>query len=509
MGIFHYLNLFTTWTIQSGGYFGIILAMTLESFMIPIPSEIILPFGGYLAAAGKLNVLGVALAGAIGGTIGSIALYYVSALLGSVFIKKWGKYIFVSERHLEITNEWFKKYGNFAVFTTRLLPIVRGIISIPAGIAKMNIWSFTIYTFFGTLIWSLILTYFGFQLGLSNVGMHIVWIVAFAIAGMAAAIYLGPRFVKKHVRAFSIITNISLWLVLGFFVSYALYESYSPIKVTDLNYSNIVRIQNIGKGQEFSFYVIGNTFQNLNILSKFSYSTNTSFIIDLGNMVYSGDRAKYRLLVHEIKDFGKPFIAVPGPRDLNDQGYQNYYNIFGSYDYGAGVGDTYFVMLNDANGKLSVQQLNWLSHELSIASTYSHRIVAMNIPPFWAKTKGKVLSAETSKRLKKILKTYNVDLLLSTGVHATTSKTPIPYALVGKENYLNVKVKPHDILIELKSLGFGESNAFMEMISVYLYSFLVLEWPIIGIVAIGIFIVWFFWRQYKLVFKVEKRTTRR
>ena len=504
--VFRYLTLFTIWAIQSGGYLGIVITMALESLMIPIPSEIILPFGGYLAAAGKLSVFGVILAGTIGGTIGSMVLYYLADFLGKVFVKKWGKYIFISERHLEITNEWFKKYGNFTVFTTRLLPIVRGIISIPAGMARMNIWSFTIYTFFGTLIWSSILTYLGFQLGLSNVGMHVVWITTFAIAGIAVVIYFISRFAKKYVKVFSVIVNISIWVVLGFFVSYALYESYSPIKAKDLNYSNILKIQKIKRDQEFSFYAVGNTFRNFNLLGKLSSSTDTSFIVDLGNMVYSGDRAKYRILVHEIRTFEKPFIAIPGPMDFSDQGYQNYYDIFGNYDYSFKVGNTYFVMLNDANGRLSPQQLNWLSHRLSTASTFSHRIVAMNIPPLWTKSKGKTLDVKSSERLKNILKTHDVDLVLSIGKHATISKSPIPYALVGEKNYLSVEIKPYDISLRMKSLGFGEINAFMEMISIYLYSLLVLEWPIIGIVAVAILMIWFFWKQYKLVFKIEKRT---
>ncbi len=509
MELFHYLNLFTVWAIQTGGYWGIILAMALESFMIPIPSEVILPFGGYLAAAGKLSVFGVALSGAVGGTIGSIALYYVSALSGNLFVKKWGKYIFVSERHIEITNEWFKKYGNFVVFTTRLLPIVRGIISIPAGLAKMNIWAFTIYTFLGTLVWSLILTYFGFQLGLSNVSVHVVWIVTLVIAGIAVAIYFISHFAKKHAKILGVMVNISLWTVLAFFVSYALYESYSPIGVKDLNYSNIKKIQKMSKSQDFSFYVVGNTFRNLNLLGNFSTSTSESFVLDLGNMVYSGDLAKYRLLIHELKTLKKPFIAIPGDRDFADQGYQNYYNIFGNYDYSFGVGNAYFVMLNDASARLSPQQLNWLSDKLSEASTYSHRIVAMHLPPSWVNLKCKTLDTKVSERLENVLKTHHVDLLLSTGNHARISKGSIPFAIVGGEKYLEVKIDQNGIHLKMKSLGFGRSNIFMEMVSVYLYSLLVLEWPVIGIIAVVLLMAWFFWKRYKLSFKIEKRITRR
>ena len=476
--------------------------------MIPIPSEVILPFGGYLAACGDLNVLGVILAGTIGGTLGSIALYYVSYLFGNTFIKRWEKYVFISQEHLSLSNEWFKKYGNFAVFTSRILPIVRGLISIPAGMFKMPIWSFTLYTFFGTFIWSLIMTYFGFQLGLSNMSTHLVWFTTLAIAGVASATYFFSRFSKKHPRSFRLFTNVSLWLILLFFISYSLYEAYSPIKITQLNYLNVEKAQENVSHKLFSFYVVGNTYRNLGVFRRepFSHSaTKSAFVLDLGNMVYSGDKAKYRILLHEIKRTKIPFLTVPGPLDLRDEGYKNYYDIFGDYDYAFDVGDTRFLMLNDANGKISSQQFNWMLDELSREPTPLRVVLAMNIPPSWGKLNVR-LGKKTSNKLKDFLsKVHARVLLLSTSENATFSDTPIPHAFVNDESYLSVSINGHGFSIKVKRPGIKENNAYMEILSVYLYSLWVLEWPVIGILGISILIIWFFFKRYRVYINIKKR----
>lgn len=489
--------------------------MALESFIIPIPSEVILPFGGYLASSGVLNVLGVVLAGTTGGTIGSIALYYVSAIFGNTFIKKWGKYIFISEEHIEMTSEWFKKYGSFAIFTTRLLPIVRGLISIPAGIAKMNIWPFTIYTFLGTFIWSLILTYFGFQLGLSNIGTHLVWLVTLSVAGIAVVIYILSHLAKQHPKLFGILINTSLWLVLAFFISYSLYESFFPITTTNLNYINVEKIQNKMDGKEFSFYVVGNTFENLHALENIPISKNSSenvFIMSLGNMVYSGDKTKYRILLHEIKRLDVPFLTIPGPLELKDGGYQNYYNIFGNYDYAFEVDGIRFILLNDANGKITPQQFNWLSNKISQSQTsnFSSLVVALNVPPSWARVDSNfTLDRNNSNRLKDTLEEalgFHEKLLLSIGYTTTISSSPIRYALVSKEKYFHIRVANHNLNIKIRKFRTQKTaNAWMETSSVYLYSLWVLEWPLIGIIGIAILIGWFFFKHYEIIVKIRRR----
>ncbi len=152
--------------IQSTGYLGIFILMTLESALIPIPSEITMPFAGFLAAQGSLSFTLVVFAGAIGNLMGSLIAYYIGYFLEENVIlknvKKYGKFVLISEHDLEKANKWFGKYGDRIVFLSRLLPAVRTFISLPAGIFEMNIWKFSIYTFIGSLIWSLFLTYIGF-----------------------------------------------------------------------------------------------------------------------------------------------------------------------------------------------------------------------------------------------------------------------------------------------------------------------------------------------------------
>lgn len=151
--------------ISNVGYLGIAIAMTFESACIPIPSEVILPFGGFLVFQGRLTFWGVVFAGTIGGTIGSIVAYLVGLWGGRPFILKYGKYFFVSKQKFDKSVEWFDKYGEVTVFTTRLMPIIRTFISLPAGIAKMNFVKFLVLTFLGSLPWSIVLTYIGVKLG--------------------------------------------------------------------------------------------------------------------------------------------------------------------------------------------------------------------------------------------------------------------------------------------------------------------------------------------------------
>lgn len=151
--------------ISSFGYFGVGLMMAIESACVPLPSEIIMPFAGFLAAQGKFSLLGVTLAGAIGCVAGSVAAYAVGAWGGRGFIEKYGKYILISHHDLVIADNFFNKYGANAIFFSRLMPVVRTFISLPAGIAKMNFSKFVIYSFLGSLPWSFGLAYLGKKLG--------------------------------------------------------------------------------------------------------------------------------------------------------------------------------------------------------------------------------------------------------------------------------------------------------------------------------------------------------
>ncbi len=152
-------------TISGTGYLGIFFLMVAESALIPIPSEIIMPFSGYLVSTGKLNPVLTILAGAIGNLVGSLIAYMIGVKLGREFIVRYGKYVLLKKSHLDWTEAYFGKYGDRSTFVSRLLPAVRTYISLPAGIAKMNLKKFSIYTFAGSLVWSAMLTYVGMVLG--------------------------------------------------------------------------------------------------------------------------------------------------------------------------------------------------------------------------------------------------------------------------------------------------------------------------------------------------------
>jgi len=151
--------------ISSLGYGGVILLMGIESACIPLPSEVIMPFAGYLVYTGELSLWGVALAGAVGCVLGSIPAYYLGAYGGRAMIEKYGRYVLISQQDLHFADRAFEKYGEIIIFIGRLLPVVRTFIAFPAGIARMNMTRFVIYTFSGSFIWCLLLAFAGMKLG--------------------------------------------------------------------------------------------------------------------------------------------------------------------------------------------------------------------------------------------------------------------------------------------------------------------------------------------------------
>jgi membrane protein DedA with SNARE-associated domain len=151
--------------ISSAGYTGVVVLMAIESACIPLPSEVIMPFSGYLVLTGRFRLLWVAVAGALGCNVGSAVAYYVGALGGRPLAEKYGRYLLVSRRDLDRADNWFARYGDGTVFFARLLPVIRTFIALPAGIARMNFLRFNIYTFAGSLPWCLVLAYAGLRLG--------------------------------------------------------------------------------------------------------------------------------------------------------------------------------------------------------------------------------------------------------------------------------------------------------------------------------------------------------
>jgi membrane protein DedA with SNARE-associated domain len=160
------INLIQNWYLATG-YLGIVIAMTLESCGIPLPSEIVMPLAGFFVFThpDTFSLVGVALAGAIGCVIGSAIAYWIGATGGRPLLLKYGKYILISKADADRADLWFAKYGNPVAFFSRLMPVIRTYISFPAGIARMNFWTFTLFTFLGSLIWSFALAWIGFAIG--------------------------------------------------------------------------------------------------------------------------------------------------------------------------------------------------------------------------------------------------------------------------------------------------------------------------------------------------------
>jgi len=151
--------------ISASGYIGVALLMAIESACVPLPSEIIMPFAGYLVHTGRLRLFEVALAGALGCNLGSAVAWWIGAYGGRRFILKFGRFVLLNPHDLARAEHYFGRYGGITVFVARLLPVVRTFIALPAGIARMPQLRFHIYTFLGSLPWCFVLAWVGMKLG--------------------------------------------------------------------------------------------------------------------------------------------------------------------------------------------------------------------------------------------------------------------------------------------------------------------------------------------------------
>lgn len=156
----HLIEVWFEWVLQ-GGYLGIIVLMAMESSIIPVPSEIVIPPAAFLAARGDLSFAGVILAGTLGSYIGAALSYWISRWVGRPIILRFGKYFFIGPDKLERAELWLARYEAGGVFFARLLPVIRHLISIPAGIVRMNFWIFSVATIAGSALWCGVLAYLG------------------------------------------------------------------------------------------------------------------------------------------------------------------------------------------------------------------------------------------------------------------------------------------------------------------------------------------------------------
>ncbi len=165
----HFITENLTQLIENYGLLAVFILMTAESALIPIPSEITMPFAGFLAGRGAMNFWAAVTVGALANLVGSLLAYWLGAIKGEewvrVAISKWGKWLLIKESEFDRAKKWFHDHGQWVAFGSRLLPVVRTFISLPAGIAKMNVPLFSLLTFIGSFIWSAFLTYLGLKLG--------------------------------------------------------------------------------------------------------------------------------------------------------------------------------------------------------------------------------------------------------------------------------------------------------------------------------------------------------
>ena len=156
----HLIEIWFGWVLN-GGYLGIIVLMAMESSIFPVPSEIVIPPAAFLAARGDLSFTGVILAGTLGSYLGSAITYWVARVVGRPVIQRFGKFFFVTSDKLERAEVWLQRYEAGGVFFARLLPVIRHLISIPAGIVRMNFWMFSVVTIVGSALWCAVLAYLG------------------------------------------------------------------------------------------------------------------------------------------------------------------------------------------------------------------------------------------------------------------------------------------------------------------------------------------------------------
>lgn len=186
--------------ISTLGYGGIVLLMAIESACIPLPSEIIMPFAGFLVFKGELSLWGVALAGAFGCVVGSIPAYYLGMIGGRPLVEKYGKWVLISHHDLQLADRWFDKHGEITIFIGRLLPAVRTFIAFPAGVARMHMGKFIGYTFVGSLIWCYLLAYAGMKFGQHWKELE-VYFHEFHIVLVVIGVIFAIWYVRRHFKA--------------------------------------------------------------------------------------------------------------------------------------------------------------------------------------------------------------------------------------------------------------------------------------------------------------------
>ncbi len=190
--------------IGYGGYTGIFLLMFLESSFFPFPSEVVVPPAAYLASKGRMDLYLIVISASFGSLMGALFNYWISMKLGYPFLEKYGKYVFLNKKHLDKVCEFFNIHGEISTFIGRLLPGIRQYISLPAGMARMNIFTFSLFTLLGAGIWVSILAFIGYSVGnnmaLVKYMLHKAYIYIFIFSAILVSIYIVVRRRKNDRR---------------------------------------------------------------------------------------------------------------------------------------------------------------------------------------------------------------------------------------------------------------------------------------------------------------------
>lgn len=197
MGITEFLAGYITSFINQTGYFSVFVFMVMESMVFPVPSEAVMPFAGFLIAEGRFSFGGVIASSTLGSIVGSLISYYIGLYGGKPLLDRWGKYLLLDHHDLEITERFFNRRGDLAIFVSRFIPVVRHLISIPAGIGRMNVLTFSVYTVAGASLWNAFLAGAGYHLRQHwEVVMQYSRIVDIAVILLLAGTCVW--FVRKH-----------------------------------------------------------------------------------------------------------------------------------------------------------------------------------------------------------------------------------------------------------------------------------------------------------------------
>jgi len=202
MSITAFIAEYATKLIDTTGYPGVFILMTMESMVFPVPSEAVMPFAGFLVAESKFSFAGALIASTIGSIAGSLISYGIGMWGGHPFVNRFGKYLLLDREDLEFTERFFKRFGDGTIFICRFIPVVRHLISIPAGVARMNLAKFLIFTVLGACLWNAFLTWTGMLLRQNWESVmkysHIIDIVVAAVLAGMAAVYMWKHWKKRN-----------------------------------------------------------------------------------------------------------------------------------------------------------------------------------------------------------------------------------------------------------------------------------------------------------------------